>query len=54
MRRSTAVWFASYGLSLLGKGIVTAVLPLLVLDRTDADRPQTWTDWERTAKRAQG
>ncbi|MFP5071106.1 MFS transporter [Pseudonocardia nantongensis] len=34
VRRSPAVWFASYGLSLLGKGIVTAVLPLLVLERT--------------------
>lgn len=34
MRRSPAVWFASHGLSLLGKGIASAVLPLLVLDRT--------------------
>ncbi|MBW0104088.1 MFS transporter [Pseudonocardia sp. KRD291] len=34
MRRSAAIWFASYGLSLLGKGIAAAVLPLLVLDRT--------------------
>lgn len=34
MRRSAALYFASYGLSLLGKGIASVVLPLLVLDRT--------------------
>ncbi|PSK99975.1 MFS transporter [Murinocardiopsis flavida] len=34
MRRSAAVYFASYGLSLLGKGIASVVMPLLVLDRT--------------------
>lgn len=34
MRRNASVWFTSYGLSLLGKGIAAAVLPLLVLDRT--------------------
>lgn len=34
MRHSAAVYFASYGLSLLGKGIASVVLPLLVLDRT--------------------
>lgn len=34
MRRSAAVYFASYGLSMLGKGIASVVLPLLVLDRT--------------------
>ena len=34
MRRSPAVWFASYGMSLLGAGIATVVMPLLVLERT--------------------
>ncbi|WP_223838864.1 MFS transporter [Nocardiopsis deserti] len=34
MRRSATVYFASYGLSLLGKGIASVVMPLLVLDRT--------------------
>lgn len=34
MRRSAAVYFASYGLSLLGRGIAGVVLPLLVLERT--------------------
>ncbi|MFE6385319.1 MFS transporter [Nocardiopsis dassonvillei] len=34
MRRSATVYFASYGLSLLGKGIAGVVMPLLVLDRT--------------------
>ncbi|WP_433699550.1 MFS transporter [Nocardiopsis sp. CA-288880] len=34
MRRSSAVYFASYALSLLGKGISVVVMPLLVLDRT--------------------
>ncbi|MES0833793.1 MFS transporter [Nocardiopsis tropica] len=34
MRRSSAVYFASYALSLLGKGIAAVVMPLLVLDRT--------------------
>ncbi|RZT84931.1 putative MFS family arabinose efflux permease [Pseudonocardia sediminis] len=34
VRSSASVWFASYGLSLLGKGIASVVLPLLVLDRT--------------------
>ena len=34
MRRSPAVWFASYGLSLLGAGIARVVMPLLVLERT--------------------
>ncbi|GLU48180.1 MFS transporter [Nocardiopsis ansamitocini] len=34
MRRSPAVYFASYALSLLGKGIASVVMPLLVLDRT--------------------
>lgn len=34
MRRSASTYFASYGLSLLGKGIASVVLPLLVLDRT--------------------
>ncbi|WP_082399053.1 MULTISPECIES: MFS transporter [unclassified Pseudonocardia] len=33
-RLSPSVWFASYGLSLLGKGVASVVLPLLVLDRT--------------------
>ncbi|WP_243794594.1 MFS transporter [Saccharopolyspora gloriosae] len=34
MRQSPAIYFASYGSSLLGQGIASAVLPLLVLDRT--------------------
>jgi hypothetical protein len=34
MRRSATVYFASYGLSLLGKGIASVVMPLLVLERT--------------------
>ncbi|GAB2678150.1 hypothetical protein GCM10027271_43920 [Saccharopolyspora gloriosae] len=34
MRRSPAIYFASYGSSLLGQGIASAVLPLLVLERT--------------------
>ena len=34
MRRSPAVWFASYGMSLLGAGIASVVMPLLVLERT--------------------
>lgn len=34
LRASPAVYFASYGLSLLGAGISSVVLPLLVLDRT--------------------
>lgn len=34
MRRSASLYFASYGLSLLGKGIASVVMPLLVLDRT--------------------
>ncbi|MEU1897591.1 MFS transporter [Nocardiopsis dassonvillei] len=34
MRRSATVYFASYGLSLLGKGIAGVVMPLLVLERT--------------------
>lgn len=34
VRRSPALWFASYGLSLLGGGIAAVVMPLLVLDRT--------------------
>ncbi|MGV8874537.1 MAG: MFS transporter, partial [Rhodococcus sp. (in: high G+C Gram-positive bacteria)] len=34
MRRSSYLYFASYGLSLLGKGISSVVMPLLVLDRT--------------------
>ncbi len=34
MRRSATVYFASYGLSLSGKGIASVVMPLLVLDRT--------------------
>lgn len=33
-RRSTPIYFASYGLSLLGQGIGSVVLPLLVLART--------------------
>jgi hypothetical protein len=35
-RRSPAVWLNAYGLSLLGRGIAASVLPLPVLDRTDA------------------
>ena len=34
LRASPAVYFTSYGLSLLGTGISSVVLPLLVLDRT--------------------
>lgn len=34
LRASPAVYFTSYGLSLLGAGISSVVLPLLVLDRT--------------------
>ncbi|MBO4240970.1 MFS transporter [Pseudonocardia alni] len=34
MRRSPALWLAAYGLTLLGGGIMAAVLPLLVLQRT--------------------
>lgn len=34
LRASPAVYFTSYGLSLLGPGIASVVLPLLVLDRT--------------------
>lgn len=34
LRTSPAVYFTSYGLSLLGPGIASVVLPLLVLDRT--------------------
>jgi MFS family permease len=34
LRASPAVYFTSYGLSLLGSGIAAVVLPLLVLDRT--------------------
>lgn len=34
MRRNSVIYLSSYGLSLLGKGIAAAVLPLLVLDRT--------------------
>jgi MFS family permease len=34
LRSSPAVYFTSYGLSLLGPGIASVVLPLLVLDRT--------------------
>ena len=34
MRHSPAVHLTSYGLSLLGRGIASVVLPLLVLDRT--------------------
>jgi MFS family permease len=34
MRHSPAAYLASYGLSLLGKGIAGVVMPLLVLDRT--------------------
>ncbi len=34
LRASPAVYFTSYGLSLLGTGIASVVLPLLVLDRT--------------------
>ncbi len=34
LRASPAVYFPSYGLSLLGKGIASVVVPLLVLDRT--------------------
>jgi len=34
VRRNSVIYLSSYGLSLLGKGIAAAVLPLLVLDRT--------------------
>ncbi|WP_433559311.1 MFS transporter [Pseudonocardia xinjiangensis] len=34
LRASPAVYFTAYGLSLLGKGIASVVMPLLVLDRT--------------------
>lgn len=34
LRRSPVLWLGSYGLSLLGGGIMAAVLPLLVLVRT--------------------
>lgn len=34
LRASPAVYFTSYGLSLLGPGMASVVLPLLVLDRT--------------------
>ena len=34
LRRSPALWLAAYGLTLLGGGIMAAVLPLLVLQRT--------------------
>jgi hypothetical protein len=34
VRASPAVYFTDYGLSLLGKGIASVVMPLLVLDRT--------------------
>jgi MFS family permease len=34
LRASPAVYFACYGSSLLGKGIASVVMPLLVLDRT--------------------
>ncbi|MFC3997286.1 MFS transporter [Nocardiopsis sediminis] len=34
MRRSPAIYFTSYALSLLGAGIASVVMPLLVLDRT--------------------
>jgi MFS family permease len=34
MRHSAIVYLSSYGLSLLGKGIASVVMPLLVLDRT--------------------
>ncbi|WP_083275343.1 MFS transporter [Pseudonocardia sp. HH130630-07] len=34
LRHSPSIWLASYGLSLLGKGVASVVMPLLVLDRT--------------------
>lgn len=34
MRRSPTIYFTSYALSLLGSGIASVVIPLLVLDRT--------------------
>lgn len=34
LRRSPALWLTAYGLTLLGGGIMAAVLPLLVLQRT--------------------
>lgn len=34
LRSGPALYFASYGLSLLGSGIASVVMPLLVLDRT--------------------
>lgn len=34
MRRSPTIYFTSYALSLLGAGIASVVIPLLVLDRT--------------------
>ncbi|MBR8741209.1 MFS transporter [Nocardiopsis sp. MG754419] len=34
MRRSPTIYFTSYGLSLLGGGVSSVVMPLLVLDRT--------------------
>ncbi|MFL1426838.1 MULTISPECIES: MFS transporter [unclassified Nocardiopsis] len=34
MRRSPTIYFSSYALSLLGSGIASVVIPLLVLDRT--------------------
>ncbi|MFP5022136.1 MFS transporter [Pseudonocardia phyllosphaerae] len=34
LRRSPALWLAAYGLTLLGGGMMAAVLPLLVLQRT--------------------
>ncbi|GAA1084345.1 MFS transporter [Pseudonocardia alni] len=34
LRRSPALWLAAYGLTLIGGGIMAAVLPLLVLQRT--------------------